>query len=207
MTKISLHELIKIVPDLISLFLPGFIFMSIYNWIKNKKTDFSLMVIWSLFISYIITILCSVIHKVIFINYTFDNTLKSFIYLIIGFVLPFIFYFVGNTKLFSVFLRTTTNKTINQSIFDDIIDYKSPNFIKINLKTSNITYIGSLKYIEENGKDSYIALENPYIINQEKSNSESKEDDKETNEEKDKVEYSSILVVSLQDIDRIEFIY
>lgn len=177
--------------------------MSIYNCIRNKKIDFSLMAIWSLFISNMISLMCSVIHKVIFTNYIFDNTLKSFVYLIIGLFLPFVFYFIGNTKLFSVFLRTTTNKTVNQNIFDDIINYKNPSFIKINLKTSNITYIGSLKYIEENGKDSYISLENPCIINQDKSDSKSKE----TNKYEDKSEYSSILVVNLQDIDRMEFIY
>lgn len=54
MILISIKDLLPLVPDLIDLFLSGLLFLTVYGWLNTKKYDISLLVIWSLFVSYII---------------------------------------------------------------------------------------------------------------------------------------------------------
>ena len=64
MIKINLKDLITIMPDVINLFLSGFIFVCTYNWL-NKKTDTSILTVWSLFISILIKSFYATLHNYI----------------------------------------------------------------------------------------------------------------------------------------------
>lgn len=196
--KISLYNLIYMIPDLINLFLSGFIFMLVFNWINNKKSDISVVVIWSLFISYIIQALCSAIHMVIFPNIDFNDSLKILIYIAVGFILAATATWVKSIKFINNVLYKINNKSINDDIFDDIIDYDEPTMLCIYLKSSEIYYIGKFCYREEKGLDSWIVLINYCVADRNTNNIifDSKE-----------ASYNSVTTVNLKDVERIEIIY
>ena len=191
----NLNELLFMVPDLISLFLPGFIFVSIYEWIERKTTkEFSKLVI-SVILSYIIKSFYSLIHHFCF-NVYFSESTKNLIYIITGFVLPFVTVRLKRREWVKTILRKTAYKAFNDNIFKDVIDYEHPTILCIYMKTSDNLIFGHFSYIEENGPDSYLALVN-YLY---KSPSG------------DVIENSvgsdnSLLMLSLKDIEKIEVLY
>ena len=192
------HELIKIVPDLINLFLPGFIFMITCSWMNAKKYDVSVLTISSLFISYIISVFYATIHNFIFINYDFNESIKSLIYIISGLTFPPIIIFFQNTKLFKKFLRKLNHKSIHEDIFDDIIDYNKKTILQVYIKNSSVMYIGTFKVREEKGSESYIALIDYAAMDVNTKNVIFNPNKKNLN---------SSVVINLRDVERIELIY
>lgn len=197
MIKITLNNLIYIVPDLIDLFLSGFIFMVVYSWLINKKYDFSVMTVWSLFISYIIKSICSTIHIFLFTNVGFNDSSKILIYAGAGIAFAFFTVWLRKCKIIQKLLYSTNNKSINDDIFDDIIDYEKATMMKVYLKT-NIYYIGKFCFREENGINSWIVLIN-YISLVKDSN--------KALYKSDIGDIKSVVTINLRDIERIELIY
>lgn len=197
MIKITLNNLIYIVPDLIDLFLSGFIFMVVYSWLINKKYDFSVMTVWSLFISYIIKSICSTVHIFFLRQVEFNDSSKILIYAGFGLIFAFLVVWIRKCKLIQKLLYSTNNKSINDDIFDDIIDYVKPTMMKVYLK-SNVYYIGKFCFREENGINSWIVLIN-YISLEKDSN--------KILYKSDIGDIKSVVTVNLRDIERIELIY
>jgi hypothetical protein len=194
----NLHVLINIVPDLINLFLPGFVFMLTYSWMNVKKYDVSVLTIGSLFISYTISVFYSAMHNFIFKNYDISEAVKSLIYIISGLIFPFVIIYFQNTKIFKKLLRKINHKSIHEDIFDDIIDYNRKTMLQVYIKNSPVVYIGTFKIREEKGLDSYIALINYASM------------DKNTKTiifKPSKNDLNSSVIINLRDIERIEVIY
>ncbi len=84
---ISLKDLIYIIPDLMNLFLSGFIFVSVYNCLNTRTNDMSLTIIWSLFISYLIKLFYSLIHIILLKNTLINSNIKILVYSATGFFL------------------------------------------------------------------------------------------------------------------------
>lgn len=198
MVFITLHELIKIIPDLINLFLPGFIFMLVYGWMRNKKFDISIFIICGLFISNTIVIFYTTVHKFLFPNYNFYEEFKSLVYIVSGLIFPFIAIYLTNTELFKIVLRKTNHKSMHSDIFDDMIDYNKKTMMQVYMKNSKTLYIGTFKFREEKGTDSYIALIDYASLNS---------DTKKTIFHPEKHNLVSSVVINLRDVERIEIIY
>ena len=198
MIKITLNNLIYIVPDLINLFLSGFIFMVVYNWLNNKKCDVSILSIWSLFVSYIIKSICSVVHSLVLTQMIFGNSFKILIYIFVGTIIATFATWVKKWKIIQKLLYFTNNKSINDDIFDDIIDYDRPTMMQIHLRSSNVYYIGKFFFREENGINSWLALIN-YISIENGSNN--------VLYQPDSGDIKSVVIINLKDIERIELIY
>lgn len=198
MINIYLHFLIDIIPELVNLFLSGFIFMSMYTWITNKKIDISSITIWSLFISVLIKTFYSLLHSFILLDCSFDENFKVIIYVVTGFILPFVFIRLKNSKVFRYILFNTNSKSINIDIFDDMIDYDKRTTMQVYLKNSNIMYIDTFKLREENGKDSFIALTDYASMYINTKDIIFKPDDHNL---------KSSVIINLQDVERIEIVY
>lgn len=198
MIKITLKDLIYIVPNLINLFLSGFIFISTYNWINNKKYDVSILLVQSLFISVLVKAFYSALHVFILPNYSFNNSIKILVYSLTGFLLAFISTRFMTTKFPQKFLYIANNKSINDNIFDDMIDYKKRTMMKIYIKSSDIYYLGRFAFREEKGIESWIALIDYYCLN-------IKDDDISFDPGHDNLKSS--VVINLREVERIEIIY
>lgn len=198
MIIITLKDLIYIVPDLISLFLSGFIFILMYNWLNNKKSDNSSIIILSLVISVLIRSFYSTIHKFILNETLFDDSEKIIVYSLTGVFLAFVITYLRNTKIIRAILFKVNNKTINDDIFNDIIDYKKITTMHIYLKSSDECYCGRYLIREENGMDSWISLIDYYKKN------------KTTNNivfDPRKSGIKSTVTINFKDIERIELFY
>lgn len=90
------------------------------------------------------------------------------------------------------------NKSINDDIFDDVIDYEKRTIMAVYLKNSDIFYSGKFGFREEKGNDSWIALFDYIVVN------------KETTEEvynPEVFDLKSSVVIPLSNIERIELVY
>ena len=198
MSFINLHELIKIVPDLINLFLPGYVFILVYGWMKAKKYDVSILIVSSLFLSYTISIFYTVVHDIILSDYNFNEALKSLIYISSGLIFSLIIVFLQNTKVFKKILRKLNHKALHDDIFDNILDYNNKTILQIYMKNSPVLYIGSFKVREEKGIDSYISLIEHIAIDSKT---------KETVFDPEENGLNSSVIINLRDVERIEVIY
>lgn len=198
MIIITLKDLIPIIPDFINLFLSGFIFMSTYNWLNSKKIDITLMTVWSLLISILVRSFYSTLHTIIFSNIEIYESIKIIVFSVTGFILAVICTYLRKTKTFTKILFKINNKSINDDIFDDIIDYDKRTMMRIYIKSSNVYYLGRLAYREENGTNSWISLIDYCSV------------DKDTDEpifDPDESNYMSSVAINLNNIERIEIIY
>lgn len=198
MIIIDLKELILIIPELTNLFLSGFIFISVYNWLNNKKSDISVLTLGSLFISVLIQALLSSLHQFILCEVIFSEPSKIIIYAITGFISAIICSWARNTKAVGDILYAVSKKSINDDVLKDVIDYDKKTMMIIYLKGSDVYYIGSFLYREENGLDSWICLINYGCY------------DKETDSvvfDPDEENKKSTVLLNLRDIERIHLIY
>lgn len=170
----------------------------VYNWLNTKKSDISIIVLWSLFISELIKSICTVAHDFIFVDIIFSNAMKILIYCVIGLMLAFLVTFLRKTKIIQGLLYASNNKSINDDIFDDIIDYEEPTMMSVYLKSSDVYYIGKYCFREEKGLDSWIVLINYCCVN--RSNNKILYDPQKDNEK-------STVMINLHDVERIENIY
>lgn len=198
MITITIKDLLYLIPDMINLFLSGFVFMSLYNWLNNRKMDVTLLVVWSLFVNTLIKSFYSVIHDYILPNKIFAEPLKILIFTFTGAVLAFIITYLKRVSIIRNILYHTNNKSINEDIFDDVIDYKKRTMMSIYLKSSDIYYLGKFSFREEKGLDSWFVLINYYCLSKK---------DNQVIFDPDKDNLKSSVVINLKDVERIEIVY
>lgn len=198
MITISIKDLIYLTPELLTLFIPGFVFMCVFLWIKSRKLDLSLLIVWSLTISLIIRALCATVHSYIFVGWVCPEPLKILVYVTLGGILPFGINYIMELKYFKKLLKKTVHKTLNTDILDDLIDYDNPMIMRVYLKSSEYLYIGRFLMREESKTSPYISLIDYGVLN--KNTLETIYDSMENEE-------LSTAVIKLDDIERIEFIY
>lgn len=198
MIKINIKDLISIMSDLINLFLSGFIFMYTYNWFNNKKTDISILTIWSLFVSALIKSVYTTIHIFILSNIEIPDAIKIIVYTLTGFLFAILLTQLKNKEIFNRILYNINNKSINDDIFDDIIDYDKRTMMKIYIKSSDVYYIGRFSFREEKGINSWISLVEYNCIDRKTNN--------KLFDPKDGGLCSSV-AINLKEVERIEIIY
>lgn len=192
MIFISIKDLLPLVPDLIDLFLSGLLFLLVYGWLNTKKYDISLLVIWSLFISYIIKIF----YDVVPLNLKGAN--MSIVYIATGVLLAIILTSLKQTRLIRKIVPHLNNKSVNDDIFDDIIDYQKRTIMAVYLKNSDIYYCGRFAFREEKGNSSWICLFEYSVI------------DKKTNDfiyDPSKAGLKSSVTIPLSNVESIEMVY
>lgn len=160
--------------------------------------EFSILTIWSLFISTLIKSFYSSLHIILLSNIKIPDSVKIIVYSLSGLLLAILLTRFKKTRLFNRFLYVINNKSINDDIFDDIIDYDKRTMMKIYIKSSDVYYIGRFSFKEENGINSWISLVEYNCV------------DKKTN---NKVfdptagGLCSSVAINLKEIERIEIIY
>lgn len=198
MSDIDLIDLIYIVPDIFDLFLSGFIFVKLFGWLNSQKYSNSVIVLWSLIISYLFKTFYSTVHRFILIDVDMDEYLKITIYLLTAIVMAFVISKILKLKILQKILYHTNNKSINDDIFEDIIDYDKPTMMQVYLKNSSIYYVGKFIFREEKGLDSWIVLINYCSADRKKNNIV-------YNPETDGLK--STVTINLHDVESIELIY
>lgn len=194
---VNLKDLISLVPDLINLFLSGYICISIYAWLNSKKYEISTIILWSLFLSFIIQSLSKCVHGILIHSHSFSTPEKYIIYIILGAILGILITFMRQTKLVKFIVDKTNHKSINSDVFDDIIDYDKKTIMNIYLKNSDIYYMGTFRLREEKGLESWIVLTEYYEL---------KTDNTIVFDSGKEASHYSV-AINERDIERIECIY
>lgn len=201
----QLNTMLYIVPDLMNLFVPGFIFIKLLSWLNNKKFETSTTILYSLVISYLTQILFKWLHLNLFKTVDFDEYIKIVIYILFCTISALVCAKFRDNKFILKIIRYFHGKSINPDAMDDLVDYSNGTKAKIYIKNTDICYIGQICYVEEKGADSYIALIHYVVVlvdNHTKPYKLTKLYDL-----KQDMNINTIAMFSLRDIDRIELIY
>lgn len=194
----AIKDLLPIIPELCMLFVPGLIFVLLYNWLNNKQSDIGLIVLWSLFVGFIINTAYAAIHSFMFSSVNFHEAIKAIVYYITAVVSAFALTALKHSKPVEKVLYYTNHKTINGDIFDDVFDYEKPIILHVYLKSCDYSYIGQFVLREEKGLDSWITLIDYSQL------------DNKTSEElysPTKDNLKSSIMLNLNDIESIQVIY
>lgn len=106
--------------------------------------------------------------------------------------------YLKNTKFLRLVLYCINNKSVNDDIFDDIIDYDKRTMMNIYIKSSNVCYVGRFAFREENGINSWIVLAEYYSMNR---------DTGDTILDLEEAGMLTSVAIKIKDIERIELIY
>lgn len=79
--------------------------------------------------------------------------------IIIGATLSLIFSAIYYSKWFGKFLKSISHKTQYESIWRDVINFKTGSNLKVYIKNENYYVYGSFKCIEVNQPDPYISID------------------------------------------------
>lgn len=189
----TLTEIINTGTKLIELFLPGFVFISIFDRFSYSKRDVSLTVLWSIFISYMIKMFYSAIST-LFPKMTIPDPVKALIYIVTAFIIGTVFSKLWlNGTIFKPF-RKLFHTTQNKDLFDDIIDRERAMNVVLHMKDGREIF-GAFRFRDESRDKLYIALL-PYYFSDDPKISERQENGQK-----------SILAVNLNEAQCVEFIY
>lgn len=169
--------------------------MSIYLWLKSKEMDYSILTVYSLCISFVISNFYTALHGFVMTEKIFNDGFRITIYIITAVILPFLYVYLVEDKLLAKILKRFSHKIVNDSIFDTIIDDDKATSILVQLKNCNVYYIGKLRLREENKNDSWFVLIDYLTI------------DKTTNNVLQNDGLNSLMPFKLQDVERMEIYY
>lgn len=122
----------------------------------------------------------------------------SFIYILTAVVFAVVITRLKQTRIAEWALLHLNHKSINDDIFDDIIDYDKQTMMCVYLKSSDVYYVGQFVFREEKGIDSWLCLSGYSTVS------------KDSNEEVYNPERSDLkasVAIPFSNIERIEIFY
>ena len=147
-------------------FLPGYWTLIVFMHLTNKKTGKDAMFILALAVGYILNFLADSLRS--FLHSTFlgktmlatmnDNAVGLFTAMLIGTGCALALVAINNARWFSRLMIKLFNKTPNQDIWFDVIDFKRGASAKIYEKDGNGYIGGNICHIEKEGDETWIAL-------------------------------------------------
>lgn len=153
------------VNELVNMFLAGFVFVTIFNWLTSLKMELYLVGIWSLFVNAFIKASFATLHNYLFVGIDFDDNLKIVIYVITAIIAAILLAKVYNSNWTRNNLSRLGKKTLGNNMFKDVIDFDKKTILLVYLKDSDCFYSGTFKYMDEHDADSYIALIDYSVFN------------------------------------------
>lgn len=200
----NINELINLVPKILIYIVPGYLYYKIFNYILSWKDK----TIKNNIFEYVVVsyILCAVVKSIlgIFYNEVNMNLPQIIVSLLIlsaslGYLIGV---FIKSDKFTKIRRFFKINRTINNNIFDDIIDKDAGTWARVYLKDDKLVYYGSVILFEKKDKyeDGCIVL-NDYEVYK---YGESKILEEVLPQESEK---NSLATIKLSEINRIETIY
>lgn len=193
----QLAEVFENIPLILQYLVPGYVSLTIFRFFASKKSkEAQSEIIFSAVVSYVFIAITEVlIIKVFFLNFFHESVLmKSGLAVIVGSIGAIICALVFRAKWFSNMLVRCFNKTPNDDIWMDIIDFKRGSNLKIYERDKDYYVTGHHYANEEKGNDSWFAV--TAYTKKDVDNDKVIED--HSSDEK------AILAVRLSDVDHIE---
>lgn len=155
-------DLIDRIPDLLTYLIPGYIFISLFDFIifkneKGNKNQANFIVLKSIAISYVFKTVYDKILNTFFSKFNIDDLLYTIILFVIIIIFAYILGLICHTKWFNnLLLKIGIHRTVNEDIWLDII-YDGC-YLQIFSKDGTKSYFGMCKYHEENSKEPIVVL-------------------------------------------------
>ena len=185
-------EVFNQLPVILEYFIPGFIFISIFQYFTSRK-DMSYKIIGSVVISYILKAICSIGHQYVMPQRIFTWEERVIILTIFALITSLICIFISELNFVNKIFLKINYKSIHNDIWNDVIDYKNGTSLRI--ICSDATYTGVLIGHEEKGADSWFVL-GDYIVS-ENGITYASED----------MSFRSQVAINLKNVKRVELFY
>ena len=159
----SFKELFEVLPDIINLFVPGYVFLIIYKYfIESENKDFEVTAIGSIVLSYIFQLITELISKISIVPENID----SIISVIIAFVCSILAVKIRLTACFKRIVINIGKITGNKNIWYDFFDMNKGTRVRFYCKYNNVdaTITGDIKYFEETEDNECNFIINNYEI-------------------------------------------
>ena len=184
----------------------GYVFISIYNFIRFKQNDLNHIFFKSIVTSYIlkvffdwmfvknVTVDETVVRLVRLFNADYESIGYCILLLLFSAILSFILAIITQHEKFNEFLlRVGIKRTTNSNIWEDVI---KPNcWLMVYLNSRELVYFGQYKYGEEFEKKPLLVLEHYQVK------------DLDGKIKTDCSNSSEVAIIDTKDIERIEIVY
>ncbi|AEB77333.1 hypothetical protein IRP63_14555 (plasmid) [Clostridium botulinum] len=165
---LKIKDFISILPILIIYILPGYVFISIKDFIVNKKKEEDKnLILKCIVISYIIInfeyLISSLFKKVIDVSSPKSIILTLIFSIVISYICSI---FIQSELSSKALKKIKISRSLKTDIMSEIVDFESGMWIKVFLSTEQLIYLGKLRRFEKIGENSYdIVLSNFILYN------------------------------------------
>lgn len=149
-------EIINQLPQILSYIVPGYIFLTIYQWTRFRDGDsLKNIVLKSIVVSYVIKILLNILFKELHIAIN-DEIIFVGICIIIATISSILLSIIISSRRYNKILRILNiSRTTNKNIWDDV--YQNGTALKI-YQSDGTFYAGHLRFCEENQRAPLVVL-------------------------------------------------
>lgn len=149
-------EIINQLPQILSYIVPGYIFLTIYQWTRFRDGDsLKNIVLKSIVVSYVIKILLNILFKELHIAIN-DEIIFVGICIIIATISSILLSIIISSRRYNKILRILNiSRTTNKNIWDDV--YQNGTALKI-YQSDGTFYAGHLRFCEENQRGPLVVL-------------------------------------------------
>lgn len=155
----EISEYIKHIPDLVNLFVPGYVFLSVCNYLtKNESKSFEITAISSLIISYIIQLVIGLLK----LPALYNNILA----ILSAFILALIVIRLRISSVYKSVLIKLGKVTGKNNIWEDFFDKNKGTKVRFytTIDNKNVSVIGDIKLYEVNNDNECTFIINNYMI-------------------------------------------
>lgn len=155
----SLFALINSIPQLMQYFVSGYVFLVIFTNLTSVKAEEKIRFILSCIISYINVTLISVTNELFIHNrYLEEPLIVSGLAIILSTITSITWAKLYSSRFFHDFMIRHFNKSQNEDIWRDIIDFDNGSLLKVYVKGYPYYIVGKYKSHEEKGDKSWFVL-------------------------------------------------
>ena len=159
----SFKELFEVLPNIINLFVPGYIFLVTYKYfIESENKDFEVTAIGSIVLSYIFQLITELINKI----FILPEIIYSIISIVLAFVCSILAVKIRLTACFKCVVIKIGKITGNKNIWYDFFDMNKGTRVRFYCKYNNhdVSITGDIKYFEESEDNECNFVINNYKI-------------------------------------------
>lgn len=157
-TILSLNDILNNLPDILQYLVPGACCVVLFCYANSIQLSSKYKLVLSCIISYVLLSFVSLIRMNKFYSFPDTPILNSGMAVILGLLFTLLLSILVQRKCFNRIMINLFHKTINQSIWRDVLDLENGSNLRLYLKDKNYYIVGHLKNFEEKGNDSWIAL-------------------------------------------------
>ena len=152
-----LKELIDILPGIINLFVPGFIFLSVYGYfVSSKIKDYNITIIGSIVLSYVFHLLSAIICSLLGLS----DVICTVITIVLSLICAVVLVRMRLTKMYKKIMTIIGKITGSKDIWCDFFDINKGTRVRFFAKYNNedVMIEGDVKFFDacDNGECNFV---------------------------------------------------